>query len=92
MLAPVLAHPYFFLIISTVLFPYITYQLTTILFYRTVRSKAILKTPPTIPYWVPGLFHTIGLAFGGSAYFGKLMYESRLEKRRQANERQPRIW
>jgi hypothetical protein len=61
--------------IAVVIIPFLTYQLTLFLFHRTARSDAPLKTPPTIPYWVPGIFHGVGLTLSGpSAYFGKLMY------------------
>jgi len=62
--------------VAIIVFPFLTYQLTSFLFYRTARSNGPLKTPPTIPYWVPGIFHGVGLAFGPPVYFGKLMYDN----------------
>ena len=78
----VLEHPFWqqnkviiLLWVAVVIVPFFTYQLTSFLFYRTARSDAPLKTPPTIPYWVPGIFHGVGLImYGPPAYFGRFMY------------------
>ncbi|KAF2710181.1 putative cytochrome-like protein P450 [Pleomassaria siparia CBS 279.74] len=64
-----------FCAVFIVAFPILTFQITSYLFFRTARSSSSLKTPPTIPYWIPGIFHGVGLAFGTPAYFGKLIKE-----------------
>lgn len=61
----------------SVLLPVITYYVTSALFRQRVQSKSSGKTPPTIPYQVPVVFHAFGLAsVGPQKYFAQLMYVS----------------
>lgn len=58
------------------IFPFFTYYVATTLFYRKVNSDSIGKTPPTVPYLIPGVFHAFSLAYEGpQKYFATLMYE-----------------
>ncbi|KAF2865178.1 cytochrome P450 [Massariosphaeria phaeospora] len=54
-------------------FPVLVYYITTTLFYRKTNSKLLSKIPPTVPYWVPGLFHGLSVASGPPAYFAKVL-------------------
>jgi hypothetical protein len=64
----------FFGILALIIFPFLTYYITTLLFYRRARSLAKNKVPPTIPYFAPGLFHAFSLAsFGPQKYLAELM-------------------
>ncbi|CBX98775.1 similar to putative cytochrome P450 [Plenodomus lingam JN3] len=59
-----------------ILFPFLTYYISTLLFYRQVNSKASRKTPPTIPYLFAGIFHAFSLAYEGpQKYFATLLKE-----------------
>jgi hypothetical protein len=61
-------------ILALIISPFITYYITTLLFYRRIRSLATRKVPPTVPYFAPGLFHAFSLAtFGPQKYFAELM-------------------
>jgi hypothetical protein len=60
-------------IISLVLIPWATHQFSTFSFYRTAQSSALGKRPPTIPYWVPGIFHGFSvITQGPPAFFASL--------------------
>lgn len=55
--------------------PFLTYYLSTLSFYRKANSKVTGKRPPTIPYFIPGVFHAFTLAYEGpQKYFATLMY------------------
>ncbi|KAH9866193.1 hypothetical protein J1614_008758 [Plenodomus biglobosus] len=57
-----------------ILFPFLTYYVSTLLFYRQVNSKARGKTPPTVPYLFSGVFHAFSLAYEGpQKYFAALL-------------------
>ncbi|KAH7068193.1 cytochrome P450 [Paraphoma chrysanthemicola] len=59
---------------ALIVLPFFTYYVTTLLFYRRVRSNECKKTPPTIPYYVPGIFHAFSLASTGpQEYIAQLM-------------------
>ncbi|KAF2851767.1 putative cytochrome-like protein P450 [Plenodomus tracheiphilus IPT5] len=59
---------------SFILFPFLTYYVSTLLFYRQVNSKASRKTPPIVPYLFPGIFHAFSLAYEGpQKYFASLL-------------------
>ncbi|KAH8722568.1 cytochrome P450 [Phaeosphaeriaceae sp. PMI808] len=61
-------------IVALVISPFLTFFLTTLLFYRKARSNASAKVPPTAPYFLPGIFHAFGMAFmGPQLYFAQLM-------------------
>ncbi|UPX17443.1 uncharacterized protein EKO05_0007796 [Ascochyta rabiei] len=61
---------------SLVIFPFLTYYATSSLFFRRSNSTAAGKKPPTIPYFVPGLFHAVGFAqLGARKYFAELIKE-----------------
>lgn len=58
-----------------VLGPLLVFYITTLLFWRRTRSKVRSKTPPTIPYFVPGIYHAFGLATTGpEKYFAQVLY------------------
>lgn len=58
-----------------IIFPFLTCYIATILFYRKARSTARGKIPPSIPYYVPGIFHAFGLAsIGPQKYFAQIMF------------------
>ncbi|PSN66246.1 putative cytochrome-like protein P450 [Corynespora cassiicola Philippines] len=64
----------FILIIAFfIIFPFLTSNISTAIFFRTVRSRRLNKKPPTLPYWVPILYHALGFATGAPANFAKLM-------------------
>ncbi|KAF1945985.1 cytochrome P450 [Clathrospora elynae] len=48
-----------------VIIPILTYYASRALFYQNANNKALGKRPPTIPYLVPGIFHTFSLAYEG---------------------------
>lgn len=57
-----------------VVLPFLTYYVTSLLFFRQSKSKATQKRPPTIPYFIPGLFNALGFAQSGARkYFAELM-------------------
>ncbi|KAF9692788.1 hypothetical protein EKO04_009166 [Ascochyta lentis] len=59
---------------SLVIFPFLTYYATSSLFFRRADSTTFGKKPPTIPYFVPGLFHASGFAqLGARKYFAELI-------------------
>lgn len=59
---------------SLVIIPFLTYYTTSSVFFRRINSKTVKKKPPTIPYFVPGLFHTFSFAqLGAQKYFAELM-------------------
>ena len=57
--------PILFVVVS----PFLVYYISTQLFYRTTNSKALGKRPPTIPYFIPAVFHTFTLAYEGAQTF-----------------------
>ena len=66
--------PILFAIVAILITPFLTYYVTSTLFFRRANSKATSKQPPTIPYLLPGLFSAGGLArFGAREYFADLM-------------------
>ncbi|KAF1359708.1 cytochrome P450 [Lizonia empirigonia] len=57
-----------------VVFPFLTYYATSTLFFRKVNSTSVAKRPPTIPYFIPGLFHAASFAqLGARKYFAELI-------------------
>lgn len=64
------------LIICTLFaFPFAIYYITLSLFQRRVRSDTSGKSPPTVPYYIPGVFHAFSLAYTGpQKYFAQLLY------------------
>jgi hypothetical protein len=61
-------------ILTTIISPFLTYYITTSLFYKKARSSATKKAPPTVPYCVPGIFHAFSLAsIGPQKYFAWLV-------------------
>jgi hypothetical protein len=67
-----------FLLLTALLIiaPALTYYVSTTLFYQHAKSTAANKTPPTIPYLVPGAFHAFSLAYDGpQKYFARLLYD-----------------
>lgn len=62
------------ILVGLIVFPFITYYVSTILFYRQANSKVAGKNPPVVPYLVPGAFHAFSLAYDGpQKYFAALM-------------------
>lgn len=63
------------LVISAVVIsPFFVYYVTSALFFRRANSKANGKRPPTLPYFVPGVFSTGGLIRSGTRkYFANIM-------------------
>ncbi|CAO2651892.1 Nn.00g001750.m01.CDS01 [Neocucurbitaria sp. VM-36] len=62
-------------ILPLIISPFLTYYISTVLFYRKANSKASGKTPPTVPFFIPGIFHAFTLAYEGpQRYFAALMY------------------
>ena len=59
---------------SMVILPFLTYYVTSALFFRKANNKPIDKDPPTIPYFISGVFHTFGFAqLGARKYFAQAM-------------------
>ncbi|KAF1962243.1 cytochrome P450 [Byssothecium circinans] len=56
-----------------ILIPFLIHYITTTLFYRTHGSKNSNRKPLTIPYWVPGFCHGLGLLSRPSAYLALLV-------------------
>lgn len=64
------------LAVALIVIPALTYYGTTALFFQTSKDVATGKTPPTIPYLVPGVFHTFSIAFEGAPkLFARLLYD-----------------
>jgi hypothetical protein len=62
------------LVASLIVFPFLTYYATSSLFFRRANDKSGGKEPPTIPYFIPGVFNTAGFAqLGARKYFAELM-------------------
>ncbi|KAF2475223.1 cytochrome P450 [Lindgomyces ingoldianus] len=74
-LPSVLEHPLLYqnqllliiVIIATI--PLSTYALSSFLFHRTARINSSGKTPPTVPYSIPGLYHVFALLTQGPPKF-----------------------
>jgi hypothetical protein len=63
------------IVAALVVVPFVTYYLSLSLFQRKIRGNATEKTPPTIPFYFPGVFHAFGLAYvGPQKYFAYLLY------------------
>ncbi|KAF2126947.1 cytochrome P450 [Dothidotthia symphoricarpi CBS 119687] len=63
-------------ILLLITLPFLTYYVSMSKFVRKANSKALGKRPPTIPYWIPGVYHTISLvSVGPQKYFGMLIKE-----------------
>lgn len=61
-------------IVVLIISPFLTYYLTTLVFYRRSRSKELGKYPPTIPFYLIGIFHTFSLMTAGpQQYFAQLL-------------------
>ncbi|KAF1849405.1 cytochrome P450 [Cucurbitaria berberidis CBS 394.84] len=61
-------------IATLIIVPFLTFFLSTTLFYRKTKNKFPGQTPPTTPYFVPGVFHAFSLAyFGPQKYFAALI-------------------
>ncbi|KAF2686921.1 cytochrome P450 [Lentithecium fluviatile CBS 122367] len=58
-----------------VIFPILTYYLSTTLFFRKINRKGSKKAPPTVPYWIPGVYHAVGLISRPSTYFATYVNE-----------------
>lgn len=43
-------------VFAIIILPFLIYYVTSALFFRTANSKAVGKEPPTVPYFVPGIF------------------------------------
>jgi hypothetical protein len=62
-------------VIVLVVVPFVTFYISVTLFQRKSQGKVTGKTPPTIPYYFPGIFHAFGLAYvGPQKYFAHLLY------------------
>ncbi|KAF2648308.1 cytochrome P450 [Lophiostoma macrostomum CBS 122681] len=57
------------LVIFLILAPFLIQYLSTTFFYRRARSISKSKTPPTLPYSIPGIFHVFGLLRHGPPVF-----------------------
>ncbi|OSS43390.1 hypothetical protein B5807_12008 [Epicoccum nigrum] len=65
--------PILFAIVAILISPFLTYYVTSTLFFRTANNKTTSKRPPTVPYLLPGLFSAGGLARSGARkYFAEL--------------------
>jgi len=57
-----------------VISPFLTYYVTSTLFSRRSNSTTTSKEAPSIPYFIPGVFHAAVLArTGAPKYFAELM-------------------
>jgi hypothetical protein len=66
---------------ALVLCPLLIYYITTLLFYRRASSKLRGKVPPTVPYYVPGIFHAFSLAkTGPPRYLAQVMYANEFSR------------
>jgi hypothetical protein len=63
------------ILVTLIIVPFLTYFISTTLFYRTARSHSALRRPPTVPYWVPGIYHGFSLlSRSPSIFFKRAMY------------------
>lgn len=63
------------IVASLIVFPFLTYYATSTSFFRRANDKSDGKKPPTIPYFIPGVFNAAGFAqLGARKYFAELMY------------------
>lgn len=60
-----------FLVVVAV--PFLINYITTSFFHRHSAKKSLPKHPPTVPYWIPGLFHGLGLLSKPSTYFALII-------------------
>jgi hypothetical protein len=61
-------------ILAVVVLPFLTYYITSAAFFRRANTRGAGKRPPTVPYFVPGLFHATGIvSLGPQKYFAELM-------------------
>jgi hypothetical protein len=61
-------------ILAVVVLPFLTYYITSTAFFRRANNRGPGKKPPTVPYFVPGLFHATGIvSLGPRKYFAELM-------------------
>jgi hypothetical protein len=66
--------PILLAIVAALISPFLTYYVTSTLFFRKANSKDTGKQPPTVPYLLPGLFSAGGLARSGARkYFAELL-------------------
>ncbi|KAF1918443.1 putative cytochrome-like protein P450 [Ampelomyces quisqualis] len=73
-------YPELAIILTLIIVPVATYYGSRSSFQRRTRGKRVGKVPPTIPYYVPGIFHAFSLAsIGPQKYFAQLLkkYDSR---------------
>ncbi|XP_014562251.1 hypothetical protein COCVIDRAFT_11346 [Bipolaris victoriae FI3] len=62
--------------VGIIVLPALTYYLTTAFFFQSAKNDAAGKRPPTIPYLVPGVFHTFSIAAEGpQKFFARLFKE-----------------
>jgi hypothetical protein len=53
---------------------FLIHYATALLFSQTIRSKLRSKTPPTVPYYLPGIYHAFSLAkTGPQKFFAQVM-------------------
>ncbi|KAH6625376.1 hypothetical protein C7974DRAFT_200478 [Boeremia exigua] len=63
-----------FVIAAVVILPFLTYYVTSALFFRTANSTIDGKKPATVPYFIPAVFHSFGfLHWGAPKYFAELI-------------------
>ncbi|KAL6711448.1 hypothetical protein ACN47E_004382 [Coniothyrium glycines] len=63
-----------FIVLALLGFPFLTYYVSTQLFHRRAKNSSAGKTPPLVPYSLPGVFHTFSLAYHGpQQYFASLL-------------------
>lgn len=67
-------YPGLAIILTLIVVPLATYYSSLSSFQRRARRKRAGKIPPTIPYYVPGIFHAFSLASTGpQKYFAQLL-------------------
>ncbi|KAF2628478.1 cytochrome P450 [Macroventuria anomochaeta] len=68
--------PTLIIVASIIIFPFLTYYATSSLFFRRANNNSTGKAPPTIPYFIPGLFHAVSFTQSGARkYFAELIKE-----------------
>lgn len=61
------------ILLAFILTPFLTHYITTFFFRQQSKNRNPSRKPPTIPYWVPGLYHALGLLSKPSTYFALLI-------------------
>jgi hypothetical protein len=63
------------IVVLLIAIPVLTYYVSSTRFYRVTNDPVSRRKPPTIPYLLPGVFHTLNIAYDGpQKFFATLLY------------------